>query len=651
MKHLFFIIITVVSLNQVISQNFKFGKVSKEELQEKFHPIDSSASAAVLYRHESISFYFTESDGFMQQREIHERIKVYNKDGFDWATKKEYLYQGSSRFEENMSGLKGVTFNYVDGKIIKDKLSSEGKFNEDYNEYTKINSFTMPNIKEGSVIEYKYKITTGSLGIDDIIFQYRIPINKLDVKIATPEYYVYKKQMNLKASYYPKIKESAKNLTVPFKYIVNIISAEETDVPALRAEAYAGNINNYRSKMALELSAILNTYKVVEKSFSSSWEEVTKTIYKSDNFGGQLSRSNFYKDDINTLLSSVTDDFQKAFLVENLVKSKVKWNGNYSKYTQKGIRSAYKEGVGNVADINLLVTSMLRSQGIKAYPVLISTRNNGIPLFPTREGFNYVICMVKKGESYMLIDATEPFSTNNVLPERVLNWRGRVITEDGNSQWINIMSQAKSLESTRLNVKINDDFSVSGKVSKSLNSYSALRYRNKYALTTEEDHIKALESDKGDLEIAELNFENKKDITEPVKVSYEYELSDGVDEVGDKLYFSPLLFLALKENPFKLEERQYPIDFIMPYEDKYLINIMLPEGYNVESLPENEIMEFKDGDAKFQYILRENGRYLQLKVNLDINNPIIGSLDYKVFKSFFSSLVEKQAEQIVLTKA
>ena len=651
MKHLFFIIITIVSFNQVISQNFKFGKVSKEELQEKFHPKDSSVSAAVLYRHESISFYFTESNGFMQQREVHERIKVYNKEGFDWATKKVYLYQGSSQYAEKMFGLKGLTFNYVDGKIVKDKLNGEGKFNEDYNEYTKVNSFTMSNVKEGSVIEYKYKITTSSLGIDDVIFQYRIPINKLDINIAIPEYYVYKKQLNLRAGYLPKIKESAQNLTVPLNYKINILSVEEVDVPALRTEAYAGSINNYRSKMALELSAILNSYKVVSKSFSSSWEDVSKTIYKSDKFGGQLSKSNFYKNDLNALLANVTDDFKKAFLVENLVKSKVKWNGNYGKYAQKGIRSAYKDGVGNVADINLLVTSMLRSQGVKAYPVLISTRNNGIPLFPTREGFNYVICMVKKGESFMLIDATEPFSTNNVLPERVLNWRGRVITEYDNSQWINIMSQTKSLESTRLNVKINGDFSISGKVSKSLNSYSALRYRNKYALTTEENHVKALESDKGDLEITELNFGNKKDILEPVKISYSYELLDGVDEIGDKLYFSPLLFLALKENPFKLEERQYPIDFIMPYEDKYVINIMLPQGYKVEFLPKNEMMEFKGGDAKFQYIIIENGRYLQLKVYLDINNPIIGSIDYKVFKSFFSALVEKQAEQIVLTKA
>lgn len=651
MRNQFFIILIFVSLNQIIAQNFKFGKVSVKELKEKFHSMDSSASAAVLYKNEVVRFYYTEDKGFVQQREIHERIKIYNKEGFDWATKKVYLYQGNSRYTEKISNLKGVTFNYVNGKIVKDKLKKEGEFEEDYNEYTKINSFTMPNVKEGSVIEYKYKITKESIGIEDIIFQYSIPINKLDVRVETPEYYVYKKRLNIKAHYLPNIQESSQNFTTPFNYKVNIISVEEFDIPALKVEAYAGNINNYRSKMALELNEILNRYKVVEKSFSTTWDKVAKTIYKSDNFGGQLSKSGFYKDDLSRLLNGVTDDFQKAILVENYVKSKVKWNGIYGKYTQKGIKSAYKEGIGNVADINLLVISMLRTQGVKAYPVLISTRDNGIPLFPTREGFNYVICMVKKNDNYILIDATEPFSTKNVLPKRVLNWRGRVITEDGNSQWIDVMSRTKSIESTGINIKINDDFSISGKVSKKIDSYSALRYRKKYALVTNEDHIKALESDKGDIEISELKFENKKDITKPANVSYEYELLDVIDELGNKLYFSPLLFFALKDNPFKLEERKYPIDFIVPYEDRYIVNIMLPSGYKVEYLPKSEIMKFKDNDVRFQYILKENGQYLQLKVTLEINNPIIKSDDYESFKSFFSAVVSKQTEQIVLTKA
>lgn len=649
MKQLLLTLTIILSFNFLSGQDYDFGKISKAELQEKFHQKDSASSAAILYRNEDISFYYSTNEGFMQQREVHERIKIYDKDGFDWATKKIYLYKGTD-MRETISGLKGFSYNLVDGKIEKDKLKNDGKFEEDYSEFTKINSFTLPNVKVGTVIEYKYKIISPRYSLDDIIFQFSIPINKLDINIATPEYYIYNKQYNFQASYLPKLNESYMNTTVPFDYKINILSFNEENVPALKEEAYAGNINNYRSKMAMELTAVLNNMKMIEKSFSASWEEVSKTIYDSDNFGGQLGKFSIYKDDLEAVLVGVEDDFEKAYLVEKLVKSKVKWNGGFGKFAQNGIRSAYKDGEGNVADINLMVVSMLRSQGVNANPVLVSTRNNGIPLFPTREGFNYVICSVQKDNEYLLIDATEEYSTNNVLPLRVLNWQGRLIEDTRVSRWINMQPNVKSVESTMLNVKINDDYSVSGKVAKHLTTYNAYFHRDKYAAMTQEDHIKSLEKDKGDLEISELKIENAKDITQPIKVSYDYELSDGIDEVGDKLYFSPLLFMAIKENPFKLEERQYPIDFVIPYTDKYMVNILLPEGYTVESLPQSEGFEFNDANVKFTYLIQQNGKYLQLKAQMVIVNPLILPADYKAFKTFYSKIVEKQAEQIVLTK-
>jgi len=285
MKNVLFTLIIVLSFNFIDSQNYDFGKVSKAELQEKFHSKDSSASAAILYRNENISFSYVSGEGFVQQREVHERIKVYDKDGFDWATKKVYLYKGTGQ-KENLIGLKGFSYNLVNGKIEKDKLKSDGKFKEDNNEFTKISSFTLPNVKVGTVIEYKYKVVSPRYSLDDIIFQFSIPINKLDIKIATPEYYIYNKQYNFQATYLPKLNETYEQTRNPFDYKINIISFNEENVPALKEEAYSGNINNYRSKMAMELTAVLNNRKMIEKSFSATWEEVSKTIYKSTNFGG-----------------------------------------------------------------------------------------------------------------------------------------------------------------------------------------------------------------------------------------------------------------------------------------------------------------------------------------------------------------------------
>ena len=669
-KELLFTLVLLLTFTvNINAQDFKYGKVSKTELQEKVHPLDSSANAAILYKKEHITFQFVQSKGFMQNREVHQRIKVYNKEGYDWATKKIYLSKGSSgSSSERIINIKGSTYNLKGEKIVVDKLKKDGIFKEDYNDFNEINTITMPNIQDSCILEYTYTIVSPFFQIDDIYFQSTIPINKLDVKVASPQYAQYNRLANLRASFFPKFKESKENKSVMLssrdnsvkagrgngyqqtnsEYFENVIEATEANIPSLKEEGFVSSMENYISKMSFELSAILNEFGAPEKSFSSSWEKVSKSIYDRSSFGDQIKKTKFFNDDLGEIINGVSDPFEKASILAEYVKKKVKWNGYYGFSTYKGTKDAYKEGEGNVADINLLLIAMLKSQGVEANPVLVSTRNNGIPLYPTRKGFNYVICMVENQDQYVLIDATEKFTSLNVLPERVLNWQGRLIKDDGISSWVSLLPTNQSLQSTSLNIKIEEDGNVSGKVRQMITSNLALRYNKKYQKLSEDDQVKLIEKNKGAIEILELEMAVKD--KDALSISYEYNLSDAIDDIGGKLYFSPLLFMAEKENPFKLDERKYPIDFTIPFKEKYIVNIMLPKGYNVEAIPQSEVIEFKDGAIKYKFIAKQNGNFVQLSTEFDLKTPIIDAVDYSVFKVFFGKVVEKQAEQIVLKK-
>ncbi len=650
------------------SQNYKFGKVSKEELEESFNPKDSIANATVLYKREQIRFDYQQGKGFSQIREVHERIKIYNKEGYKWATKRIRLYNQTNSKSEILKGLKGYTYNLIDGKIEDSKLKKDGVFKTEASKYWEISSFTMPNINEGCVIEYIYEIASPFLAIDDIEFQYTIPVNKLELSIKTPEYFAYNKLLNLKASFIPTLNQSNRNRfetqmdkertgtgvikttysTSKFEFVENIITSNETNIPALKDEPFVDNLDNYRAKLILELTVIRYPNEPY-KSLSSSWDAVTKTIYDNSDFGNQLDRSGYFKDDIDALISGVNDPVQRSFLIFNFVKSKVKWNDFHGYSSDIGVKKAYKEGAGNVADINLMLISMLRYAGLKANPVLVSTKDNGIPLFPTRKGFNYVICMIENEGFNVLLDATEDYSTYNVLPARALNWQGRVIREQGSSAWIDLLPSSLSKDITSLNVKINPDLSIEGKVRQQKTDYVAMNYRNKYANISPDEIIKSLEKDNGELEVIDINIENIKDCSKPLKLTFDYYLADGVEDIGGNLYFSPMLFLASEENPFKQDTRNFPIDFRYPFSDKYMINILIPEGYAIESFPQSEKLQFNDA-ADFTYLVKENGKFLQLTVSLNMKTSIILAQDYKVFKDFYSRVTEKQSEKIVLKK-
>ena len=79
------------------AQEIKFGSVSKEELTEKEFVNDKSASAAILYKHRN-SYLVTTNGNTQLITEIFERVKIYDKDGFEYATKEISLYKNRSQF-------------------------------------------------------------------------------------------------------------------------------------------------------------------------------------------------------------------------------------------------------------------------------------------------------------------------------------------------------------------------------------------------------------------------------------------------------------------------------------------------------------------------------------------------------------------------
>src|SRR5690606_6913115 len=102
------------------------------------------------------------------------------------------------------------------------------------------------------------------------------------------------------------------------------------------------------------------------------------------------------------ILAGIEDDSKKMDLIFNYVRKKVKWNNILGYSTDFGVKEAYNEGVGNVADINLMLIAMLRYAKLNADPMLISTRSNDIPLYPSTSAFNYVVAAVQMGNDVVV---------------------------------------------------------------------------------------------------------------------------------------------------------------------------------------------------------------------------------------------------------
>ena len=162
-------------------------------------------------------------------------------------------------------------------------------------------------------------------------------------------------------------------------------------------------------------------------------------MLEDEDFGLQLSRTGFLKDDAAALSSKYPDKLQRMNAVFDFIKQKVKWNERNGKYASASLNRIYETGSGNAAGINLLLVCLLKESGIDAAPVILSTRDNGIihPSHASLSRINYVVaCAMIDGKTF-LMDATEPYSVVNLLPPRCLNGDGRLVDEKS-GKWIEL---------------------------------------------------------------------------------------------------------------------------------------------------------------------------------------------------------------------
>lgn len=627
------------------AQDYKLGKVTVDELKEKRHPTDSSASAAILYKKAYVWFTLSSEGYWNVITETEVKIKIYKKDAYDLANVEKIFYWDSN--QESVKFNEAATYNLVDGKVEKTKLKSEGEFTELKNKYYKAKKISLPNVKEGSVIEYKITQTTGFIAeIPSFYFQYDIPVNYIQYAVHTPISFIY----NGTLGGYLAPKQTEKRNVPNGEFQEDRVVFTLENVKALKDESYVNNINNYRSRITYELSSRTLQNGGIEK-YATNWEAVTKKIYDNENFGRQLERNNYFENDINALIAGVTDRDQKIKLIFNHVQSRMHWNDFLGYNCDQGVKSAYVSKTGNAAEINLMLVAMLRHADIDANPVLVSTRSNGITIFPSRTAYNYVIAAVELNNDVMLLDATSKNSQPNILPMRALNWMGRIIRKTGTSAEVNLMPKINSKETINLVANIDAEGKVSGKIRDQYADYNAFHFRENYLGLTKDSYLEKLEKRYTGLAIDEYSVTNDKELTKPVVESYGFTHDNIVERIGDKMYFSPMMFFTRTDNPFKQEVREFPVDFSFPFQDKYSISITIPDGYAVESLPKPVVFNMEDNIGVFKYNISNTGKQIQLSVVNEINKAIVGPEFYETLKTFFKEMVAKQNEKIVLKKA
>lgn len=649
----------VFSFTKINAQKFELGKVSVKELQEINCPFDTTAVAAILYNKAKTVFIY-KKEGFYINHEYEFRIKIYKTEGLSWANYKIPYYIGYENINPDaVTFTDAVTYNLENNAIVKTKLKNEGSFNTKINNYWREAGITMPNVKVGSVIEFKYIIKSENISKFPIFnFQYPIPVKYSQYVSEVPEFFVYnpilsgfckiKSEASVGFGYQNYDDKNNQGIRMSYKQINSSYSAE--NIPALKEENYVDNLQNYRSSLDYELERT-RFPEVPEKNYATTWEDVATVIYKEKEFGKELNEHAYFDPTLRLLLKDAVTETDKVNVIFKFVQNKMNWNGNNSYYTDKGVVKAYEDGSGNAAEINFILISMLNAAGLNANPVLISTKDHGVPLYPNRSLFNHVIAAVEMDGNQILLDATNKFVTINILPFNDLNWTGRLIRQDGTSKEINLVPETQSKEIINLMATIGTSGRISGKTRLQKTDYNALKIREKYAVLSTENYIEKLENELNDLQINNYQVENKDtDLTKPIIETFSFESDNSCEIIGEKMFLNPMLFYTLFRNPFVQEKRELPIYYGYPKQLKFNGTIEIPEGYAIESIPTSITVATSDKSCVFSLKNSVSEDKVQMVITIDINSALFSADYYPELKEFYQKMIDKLNEKIILKK-
>ncbi|NBL63760.1 DUF3857 domain-containing protein [Flavobacterium sp. NST-5] len=632
---------------QVFGQKMEFGKVSEDELKETQHPKDTSAAAAYLFKSGRYYFEVNGEGAWIFVQEIKKKIKIYKKEGYEYATEEVPYYTGGKQVRLYFDD--AATYNLVNGKVEKTKLKSDGEFKEVVNGNYSIKKIALPNVKEGSIIEYSYTLKTPYfVALPEFRFQHYIPVNSVQLQVNIPQYFIYSRFLrgyaDVKAGTETVVQEPSKR----FNESKVIYTAE--NVKALKDENYVNNLDNYTSIINYELASYTSPGGMTE-NFSTDWPSVVKTIYEDKDFGNELDYKSYFEKDLAPLIQNVSSRQEKMMVVFNYVKSRMTFNDKFGYYCDKGVKKAYNEKTGNVAEINLMLTAMLRYAELDANPVLVSTRSNGVALFPNRTAYNYVIAAVDlDAETRVLLDATSKNTMPNILPLRALNWIGRLIRPNKTSVEIELMPHFNSKEVVTVLASLDKEGTLNGKMRRQYFDYNAFLFREHFSKMAKESYLEGLEKRLANSEVNEHTTTNEKELAKPMIETFDFTRSASADIIGDKIYFTPMLQFYQNENPFKQEVREFPVEYPFPFNDRYQFTINVPDGYVIESLPKPIVISMENNIGSYTYNISQNNNTIQLSVSFDINLYNIAPDYYPTLKDFYKAMIEKQNEKVVLKR-
>ena len=619
-----------------------WGDIPESDLKMTVYPDDSTASAVVLQdqgrivlkKSGTVNFYF------------YRRIKVLNTDAFGQGNLK-IVYRDYKRKDE----LRDLDVQVTSPDGMQTKVKSDNVFTENPLPGWAVKKVFIPNLCKGSIIEYRYQMRSENMqSLYDWYFQDDIPVRWSEVEVTIPVgfTYIFLKTLPRKFDL-----EETKFDKQPGGGGIRIHTWGLGKLPAFREEPFITCPEDYRSSVKFQ-HQILSSEYFIEPSLTG-WGPLAEGLEFISEFGGQYTYPENYQNLWtafgNTLAPSDSFDV-KCEKALRFVQKNMKWNGVYWLSPETNLDAAFQKKSGNSAELNLTIVALLRQAGLKAIPLLLSTRSNG-KMYKEHafvSQFNSVVALVENGENRLLLDATNAFLPVNQLNEA--HYHGSAwMVDKTQPNWIDLRPP-EAIQNWYGKMRLDENGNMSGAVHLQLAGNAATEWRSELDTTGVPAFVhKKLSGLHSDMEFDSIVLLQPDSLELPLNVRFNCRTATAATVAGDFMYCRPVLHFTISENPFKALKRTLPVSFATPFKAQYVLDLTLPAGYAAQDLPVPLRISLPDNAGKLVFSCSENARgVIQVILKMNIDKTTFSPEEYGALRQFYEYMVEKTQFQLVLKK-
>ncbi len=623
---------------------FTFGKVDKSEFSIKECEFDKKAEAIVLFDNaESYCFFNpnSENNPINTQFERHVRIKILNDKGLGQADI--HIPYFSYRNITAVKNLKAQTYNLdAAGNIVVSNLDKkniyEKKLNKRYSELT----FSFPEAKAGSIIEYRYKIDAQDMyALMNWNFQQEIPVLYSKYVVDFP------KEFEVAVAQFcsQPVKQSFKTKD---NHEIQVFEME--NLPGLRDEPYISSEKDYLQRVEPRIVAYNSPIR--RYNFEKNWVRVIKDLMEDEDFGVQLKRNISKVKDLDAALTGITSEYQKMQSIYAYVRKNMEWNGYTSIWALDGVKSAWSDKKGTSGEINLILVNLLKEYGLKASPILVSTHDNGYVRthLANIDQFNKVLAYVTIGDNEYYLDATDKYGYPGLIPQEIMYSEGLVIEKLDTYEWgwRTIWDEKKMhRDVVFLNMGLDEKGSIKGHAT--LTNYD-------YSKTSKLAGVESTTAKFSDSYTSVVNglsidsFALKNTGRDSLPLIQDIDFTQQVNSSGDYKFFNPNIFTGLEKNPFVADQRYSDILFSILRRTLITDKITVPDDHQFDAIPKNIRMITPDTGMVFSRIVEVQGQTASFRINVDFKKPFYSAEEYDQFREFYKQLFDLLNEQFVIRK-